>query len=407
MTQSHQDTDEGAWVEQLVGAAIDRVPFYREHLDGADTSSVASLPSFDKQMTAAYGRFPLSAGGAPGAFRVVATSGTSGDRLCVAFDREDWDRVGTWLEHVGRSVGLSVDDVLLNTHCYGLWVGGPVLDLLAERTGAGLVPLGPIAPATTVQFLTDGIGTAISATPSYLRRLVETAEESGVDLSASRLRLGFIGAEGAEPSLRRKLEACLPEGFRWVELYGLTETAGPAVAFGPDPTAPELRLNTRDFYVEVLELEADLPAERGAVGELTITTRATHCRTPLIRYRTRDLVRVVAGDPSVPTTISPILGRADDALKLSGVLVYPSAVAEIMSELLPASAEWRAIVERRTPDDALVVQAEATPSVCHAVELAFRHRVGLSVSVQPALAGALARSREKTQRILIGHERKS
>jgi phenylacetate-CoA ligase len=151
----------------------------------------------------------------------------------------------------------------------------------------------------------------------------------------------------------------------------------------------------------VLDLEANVPAQAGAVGELTLTTRATHCRTPLIRYRTRDLVRVAEGDPGSPTRISRILGRADDALKVGGVLVYPSAVAEIVSGLLPASAEWRAVLRRRDPDDELIVEAEAAPDLCRAVELAFRHRVGLSVAVSPVGAGALARSREKTQRILV------
>jgi phenylacetate-CoA ligase len=331
---------------------------------------------------------------------VVATSGTSGDRLCVAFDRKDWDRVGAWLAEVGRRVGMRADDVLLNTHCYGLWVGGPVLDLLAHRNEAALVPLGPIGPVAVLQFLADGVGTAISATPSYLRRLIETAEDAGADLRASALRLGFIGAEGAEPSLRRKLLARLPDGFRWIELYGLTETGGPSVAFAPDPAVAELVLNTRDFRVEVLDLEADVPVEVGTVGELTLTTRARDCRTPLIRYRTRDLVRVTAGEPAFPTRISQILGRADDALKVGGVLVYPSAVAEIISELLPPSAEWRALLRRREPEDELHVEAEAAPDLCRAVELAFQNRVGLRVSVSAAPAGALARSREKTQRIL-------
>ncbi len=393
--------DEKAWLDELVGAATERVPFYRDHLAGADTSSLASLPSFDKQTTGEHGRFPLSAGGAAGAHRVVATSGTTGDRLCVAFDRKDWNRTGDWLEEVGRRAGLALGDVLLNTHCYGLWVGGPALDLIAQRTGAGLMPVGPMEPGAVLRFLAEGIGTAISATPSYLRRLVEAADATGVDLAASGLRLGFIGAEPAEPSLRRKLLIRLPAGFQWIELYGLTETGGPSVAFGPDPAVPELVLNTRGFRAEVLDLESDVPAEAGAVGELTLTTRATDFRTPLIRYRTRDLVRVTEGDSGSPTRISRILGRTDEALKVGGVLVYPSAVAEIISELLPASTEWRAVLRRGEPDDELFVEAEADPSPCRAVEFAFRNRVGLNVSVKSAGAGALARSRDKTQRILV------
>jgi phenylacetate-CoA ligase len=394
-------SEAATWAAELVRTARANIPFYRDHLADIEASSLASLPTFEKSTTVGYGRFPMSAGGAPGARRVIATSGTSGDRLYVSFDEDEWNRTANWLEKVGRRVGLTPDDVLLNTHCYGLWVGGPALDLLANRVGAGLVPLGPTGPAAVLELLADGVGTAISATPSYLRRLVEAAHATGFDLRRTALRRGFIGAEGAEDSLRRKLLEQLPDGFMWIELYGLTETGGPSVAFAPDPAVAELELNTQDFWVEVLDPTADRPVPIGDVGELTITTRRTDGRTPLIRYRTRDLVRATAGEAEAPTRISRILGRADHSLKIGGVLVYPSAIAEIMSALLPATAEWRAMVHRRREDDELLVEAEASRDLCQAVERAFQHRIGLSLTVTSIQDGALSRSREKTQRILI------
>lgn len=390
------------WAEMLVQNARERVPFYRGHLAGCDGSDFTRVPSFDKSATASHGRFPMSAGGARGAHRVLATSGTSGRRLYVAFDEAEWQRTGRWLEMVGRHADMTADDVLLNTHCYGLWVGGPALDLLATRCGAGLVPLGPVGPALVLDVLSDGVGTAISATPSYLRRLIEAAEAANFDLRATALRVGFIGAEPAETTLRQKLLDRLPDGFRWIELYGLTETGGPAVAFGPDPATAELVVNTDEFLIEVLEPDADRPALPGETGELVITTRRTDGRTPLVRYRTRDLVRAIAGAPEAPTRISRILGRADDALKIGGVLLYPSAAAEIMSELLPPSAEWRALVHRKGNDDELVIEAEAGQELCQTVERAFRERIGLGLTVVPQAAGSLSRSLDKTQRILTG-----
>jgi phenylacetate-CoA ligase len=332
---------------------------------------------------------------------VLATSGTSGRRLYVSFDESEWNRTASWLTSVGRRVGLTSDDVLLNTHCYGLWVGGPALDLLATRCGAGLVPLGPMGPAIVLELLADGVGTAISATPSYMRRLVETAQATGFDLRQTALRLGFIGAEPAEDSLREKLLAQLPDEFKWIELYGLTETGGPSVAFAPDPAIPELELNTGDYLIEVLDPQRDRPVPFGQVGELTITTRQTDGRTPLVRYRTRDLVRATAGEAISATRISRILGRVDHSLKIGGVLLYPSAVAEIMAELLPATSEWRAIVYRRGEDDELLVEAEGSRELCQIVERTFRERIGLGLTVGPLQADALSRSREKTQRILI------
>jgi phenylacetate-CoA ligase len=395
-------TDERAWVGALVRAATARIPFYRDHLaDIHDPGSLAELPTFDKRATAGYGHFPLSAGGPTGAHRVVATSGTTGDRLYLAFDRTDLDRVGRWLHRVGRRAGLTDRDVLLNTHCYGLWVGGPILDLLAARAGTCVVPLGPGPAAGVLHMLAGGVGTAISATPSYLRRLIEAAETTGTDLTATGLRLGFIGAETAEPALRRKLSARLPAGFHWIELYGLTETYGPSVAFASDPDVPELELNTADWHVEILDPDADRPAAPGEVGELTLTSRDTTTRSPLIRYRTRDLVRVTAGTTTAPARISQILGRADDALKIGGVLMYPTAVADIVTAMLPPSAEWHAVVHRHHPDDDLVIHAEATPQTCAAIEDAFHERVGMDVTAVPTDAASITRSLEKTRRVII------
>jgi phenylacetate-CoA ligase len=389
----------------LINRARDTIPFYRDHIAAADLPVV---PSFAKHNTAGYGAFPLTANGESGAHRVVATSGTTGDRLYLAFDREDHARVGRWLERVGRQAGLGSSDVLLNTHCYGLWVGGPVLDLLADQAQACVVPLGPGPAAGVLHMLRAGIGTAISATPSYLRRLVEAAEVSDVDLSATGLRLGFIGAEPAEPALRKKLLSRMPADFRWVELYGLTETLGPSVAFGTDTDIPELELNTGDFHVEVLEREADAPVPLGEIGELTLTCLHS-CRSPLIRYRTRDLVRVRSGTATAPTRISTILGRADDSLKIGGILTYPAAVAEIITGMLSPTAEWRAVVRRYGSDgelrndDELLIEAEALPSQCAEIERTFHERVGLTVRVVPTDGSTIVRSLKKTRRFCVEH----
>jgi phenylacetate-CoA ligase len=339
---------------------------------------------------------------------VLATSGTTGDRMFVAYDEDDWRRFGDWREATGLRAGLGRADVLLNTHCYGLWVGGPALDQLAQRCGAGLVPLGPTSPAVVLGLLADGVGSAISATPSYLRRLIETAEADCVDLRRSGLRVGFIGAEQAEQALRSKLLERLPEDFHWVELYGLTETGGPCVAAGPDPERPELEYNVADFHVEVLAAD-DVPVGPDEVGELTLTTRRPSCRTPLIRYRTRDLVRVTAGHGGDVLRTSRILGRADDAMKIGGVLMYPSSVAEIVTAVLPTSAEWRAIVQRHGDDYELLIEAETGAADCARLERVFQDRMGLGITAVAIDGDVLDRSRHKTQRIVVdsstGHTR--
>lgn len=385
------------WNATVLEPAMAGIDFYATHFAGAN---LQDLPTFDKHATAGYGQFPLSAGGPSGAFRVVATSGTTGDRMYVAFDRADWDRVGAWVEQVGRRTGLTDTDVLLNTHCYGLWVGGPILDLLAVRSGACPVPLGPGPPSGVLHMLAGGVGSAISATPSYLRRLVEAADATGFDLTRSPLRVGFIGAEVAEPALRSALLKRLPPGFAWVELYGLTETFGPSVAFAPDPDVAELELNTADFQVEILDPCADTPVGVGEVGELTLTSRRPS-RSPLIRYRTKDLVRVVSGSADAPVRVSRILGRADDAVKIGGVLMYPTAVAEIVTAVLPPTAEWRGTVRRYRSADELLIEVEGSNEQRTRVETTFHERLGMDVTVRIADRDALVRSREKTSRITV------
>jgi phenylacetate-CoA ligase len=196
----------------------------------------------------------------------------------------------------------------------------------------------------------------------------------------------------------------LPREFRWVELYGLTETGGPAVAVGVDPAVPELAVNTDAFLVEVLDPHADAAVPFGEVGELTITTRMLDGRTPLIRYRTRDLVRATGGDSSTASRISRILGRVDDSLKVGGVLVYHTAVAEIVTDVLATDAEWRAVLVRHGFDDELQIEAEAGAEACRAVEQAFEERVGLAVTAVSVPEGQLARSRWKTQRVFVESE---
>jgi phenylacetate-coenzyme A ligase PaaK-like adenylate-forming protein len=280
-------------------------------------------------------------------------------------------------------------------------VGGSALDLLAKRNGCGLIRLSTSAILTGLELLEEGIGTAVSITPTGLRRLLELAHEHNIDLKKTNLRFGFIGAERAEEPFRNKVLAELPDGFSWIELYGLTETGGPSVAFGPNSSAAELKLNTQDYVVEILDPRIDQQVPFGEIGELTLTTRRINGRTPLIRYRTRDLVRAIAGTAKAPTYISRILGRVDEALKFGGILVYPSAIAEIMSEYTSASSEWRAWIQEFKPDHKLLIEAETSPQQCQLIKKAFKDRLGLDLSVTPTKSGILEREDRKTRHILI------
>jgi phenylacetate-CoA ligase len=388
---------------EALDATIERakreIPFYRDHLSGVTSSDLADLPTCTKADLRPYGRFPLSAGSPAGAYRVAATSGTTGPRLFVAYSKADWTRIGDQLADRARAIGFGLGDLLLNTHGYGLWIGGPTLDLLANVSGAGLLPAGPTSTAQVIEWLSELPITGISATPSYMRYLVETAQRQGVDPRTWGLRAGFIGGEGAGLSLRRQVCEALGEGFIWQEFYGSTETGGPVLGCSrPEaPLAGELLLDTREFIVEILQPDRDVPVAPGEVGELVVTAPFREA-TPLLRYRTRDLVaEVVDGmqHPSGLPRVTSIAGRIDDALKVRGALVYPSAIEEVVAGFCAPGAEWRIDLSRESGGlDVLTVRAELE-SESEAARL--RQRIADRIAVQPVVEAVPPASLDRFQ----------
>jgi phenylacetate-CoA ligase len=354
-------------LERLVERARRDIPFYRDRFSGISGSRLTDLPASTKADLRPYGAFPLTAGSPAQAHRIAATSGTTGPRLFIAYSSNDWHRIGEQLAERAKAIEFGAGDLLLNTHGYGLWIGGPTLDVLAAVSGAGLLPAGPTSTSQVMEWLGSLPISAISATPSYMRYLIETAQKQGVDPSAWKLNVGFIGGEGASLSLRRQVCAALGTGFRWQELYGSTETGGPVLGYArPDsPLSGQLLLDTREFIIEILKPDADEPVEPGELGEITVTTPYRES-SPLIRYRTRDLATEVVDAPPDASgfpRVTQIAGRLDDALKIRGALVYPSAIEEVVAGYCRPGAEWRISVTREPGGlDVLRVQAELDPS---------------------------------------------
>ena len=280
----------------------------------------------------------------------------------LSLTESDWHAIRDQYRRVATCIGIGRTDVLLNTHGGGLWIGAPSLDELAHAAGAGTVPCGPTRPVQVIEWLRELPVTLISATPSYMRLLAETALQSGDDLSGLGLRMGLLGGEGSSASLKRSVSDAFDPGFRWQELYGATETGGPILAFAPpeDPFGGRLNINTDYFVVELLHPDADEPVGAGEIGEITLSTPYRE-GTVLIRYRTRDLAvslpaeRDASGWPQVTT----LVGRVDDAIKVRGTLVYPSAIEDVLAGELMPGAEWRIEVDRKlAANDTIAVRYE-------------------------------------------------
>ncbi len=391
---------------RTVTMARERVPFYRALYDGIDSTELTDLPTCTKADLRAFGLFPLSASPLQDAYRVCATSGTTGPRLFVGYSRSDWaERGGARLAHRASYAGFGAGDVLLNTHGYGLWVGGPALDLLAQRSGAGLLPAGPGGVDRMLDWLEELPITGLSATPSFMRFLIERAADAGVDPASWGLRVGFIGGECASKALRKEVIDALGGTFRWQELYGSTESGGPILGFSPSdaPYGGELLLDTEEFIVELLDLDDDVPVEPGELGEITITAPYREF-SPVIRYRTRDLTVELPGrgDAGFPA-VESLRGRVDDAIKVRGALVYPTVIEEIVVERLAPGAEFRIEIDRapgRLDEITVVVEHEGSDRELDELRDELREAIVMRVEVQPVPLHSLERFAGKAKRVV-------
>lgn len=395
-----------AAMAEAIGRARRLVPFYAEHHRGVTGLALVDQPSCKKADLAGHGPFPLSAVPLSSMFHVSATSGTTGARLFVGYTEADWDDLRIQYGHHVHALGLGGDDVLLNTHGGGLWIGHPSLQEMAHAAGAGTIPVGPTNAQQVMTWLRELPVTLLSATPSFMRVLVECAAADEVDLSEVPLRMALLGGEGASPTVRRQVASAFGPGFRWQELYGSTETAGPILAFGDseDPLSGSLEVNTQYFVVEILALDADEPAEPGEPGEITLSTPFRQ-GSPLVRYRTRDLAVQLPGQRGVRSGLpkmTSLLGRVDDAIKVRGTLVYPRIVEEVCAANLAPGSEWRIVLTREAGQhDVMSVQAETDdPGLAATLADRLHEAVRVRPVVAPVPPGSLERFAGKAKRVL-------
>ncbi len=391
---------------RTVERARERIPFYQDLHAGVESTRLTDLPTFSKADLRPYGLFPLSGAPLAAAHRVCATSGTTGPRLFIGYSRRDWEeRAAARLAHRARYAEFGPGDVMLNLLGYGLWVGGPALDLMANASGAGLVPAGPGGVDRVFSWLEELPITGLAATPSFMRLLVEKATAEGVDPGAWSLRVGFIGGEPASRALREQVVDAFGGGFRWQELYGSTESIGPILGFGSavTPFGGHLLLDTDEFIVELLAVDRDEPVEPGELGEITVTTPFAEF-SPLLRYRTRDLTRLApdGGDEGFPA-VTPLVGRVDDAIKVRGALVYPTVIEEVVLRHLAPGAEFRIEVDRDPGSfDELTVVVEHEGAAAELDELrdALREATVIRVEVRPVPFGTFERFAGKAKRVI-------
>ena len=406
----------------IVQLAYDRVALFRKRMDDRGLTpqdvrtldDIVKLPFSEKTDLRDTYPFGLFASPMKEIVRLHASSGTTGKPIVVAYTREDLDVWTNVMVRAFAACGLTHGDVVQNAYGYGLFTGGLGAHYGAEALGATVIPISGGNTDRQIMVLRDFRVTAICCTPSYFIHLVERAAELGVSIRDLPLRVGIFGAEPWTDSMRRRIQA--EGGILAFDIYGLSEIIGPGVAVECS-CQDGLHIFEDHFYPEIVEPESGEPLPEGAEGELVLTTLSKQAM-PMIRYRTRDITRLIAQPCGCGRTLrrmARISRRSDDMFIIRGVNVFPSQIEAALLEVEGTLPHYQIILTRQKGLDAMEVQVEVTPEFfsdkvgamegLHARLVdALDHILGLRVSVRLVEPHAIQRSEGKAKRVIDRRE---
>jgi len=399
--------------------AYENVPHYRRAFDAAgvrpdDCRELADLAKFpttakaDLRENYPFGMFAVPEHDIR---RIHASSGTTGRPTVVGYTQRDLD---TWATVVARSIragGGRPGDRLHNAYGYGLFTGGLGAHYGAERLGCTVIPVSGGMTPRQVQLITDFRPRVIMVTPSYMLTVIDQFEKQGLDPRESSLEIGIFGAEPWTEQMRLEMEERM--GIHAVDIYGLSEVMGPGVAQECVETKDGLHIWEDHFYPEVIDPVSGDVLPEGEHGELVFTS-LTKEAMPVIRYRTRDLTRLLPGTarPGM-RRMEKVTGRTDDMIILRGVNLFPTQIEEIILRTAGLAPHFQLVLTTRGRMDHLAVQVEARPdcpadrrdAAAAAVAKAVKDTVGTSVEVTVVEPETLARSAGKIQRLIDQRDR--
>jgi phenylacetate-CoA ligase len=343
--------------------AYDNVPHYRKAFDEAgvhpgDLKSLADLARFpftEKKTLRDNYPFGLFAVPREQVVRVHASSGTTGRPTVVGYTKKDID---TWADMVARSIraaGGRPGDMVHVAYGYGLFTGGLGAHYGAERLGCTVVPMSGGQTEKQVQLICDFQPSIIMVTPSYMLNIVEEFKRQGLDPAQSSLKVGIFGAEPWTNEMRRTIE--LEAGLDAVDIYGLSEVMGPGVASECIESKDGPVIWEDHFYPEIIDPDTGEVLPDGAEGELVFTSLSKEA-LPIIRYRTRDLTRLLPPTSRSMRRMGRITGRSDDMLIIRGVNVFPSQIEELVLKMPALAPQYQLVVARDGHLDTLEVFGE-------------------------------------------------
>ena len=389
--------------------AYDNVPHYRAAFDEAgvhpdDLKSLSDLSKFpftDKKVLRDNYPFGLFAVPREQVVRIHASSGTTGKATVVGYTQNDID---TWANVVARSIragGGRAGDMVHISYGYGLFTGGLGAHYGAERLGCTVIPMSGGQTEKQVQLIQDFKPSIIMVTPSYMLNIIEEFTRQGLDPAESSLKVGIFGAEPWTDAMRSEIEA--RAGIDAVDIYGLSEVMGPGVASECIESKDGPVIWEDHFYPEIIDPETGEVLPDGAEGELVFTSLSKEA-LPIIRYRTRDLTRLLPPTSRSMRRIGKITGRSDDMLIIRGVNVFPTQIEELILKMPRLSPQYQLVVTRDGHLDKLEVVAELridltstisaseTDALARELEHRIKTHVGVSTRVRLVAASGIERT---------------
>lgn len=401
-----------AWVAHFKAAGM-------SPRDLASDDGLESTPFLDKADLHERYPFPFLTVPPEQVERFIATSGTTG--LPVMFGMTHADHHQLLAKQVARilvAAGVKPGMRTYQGYGYGLWIGGPALDAGFAELGCTNFPIGPGRGEVAVKWMRDHAYDAASMSPLWLMSLVSLAKEQGIDPKRDwALKCAILGGQSVSSEFRAQLEAELPDGFQSHNIYGTTEAGGPVLAISTPYThaADELQLVNEDTIItEILDPKTLKPVGPGEVGEIVITT-LTKQASPMVRWRTRDLVRLSEHPFDCPSgrkgmrRIGRIIGRTDDMIKVKGAMVFPSQVEDIIAGTEGTVKEaWQIYVDKGAAtitDFTIAVEAcretnRPPEQIASAIKSAVHARLGVGALVECHPEGTLPRYEAKAVRVL-------
>ena len=394
--------------------AYDNVEMYRQRFDAENIhpndfksfSDLAKFPFTYKDDLRTHYPFGMFAVPREKIIRIHASSGTTGKPTVVGYTKND---ISMWADMVARSMrasGTKAGDIVHIVYGYGLFTGGLGAHYGAERLGCTVVPLSGGMTDRQVTLIQDFKPSTIMVTPSYMLNILEQFTKLGVDPRSTSLNVGIFGAEPWTNSMRNEIENAFD--MHAVDIYGLSEILGPGVANECVETKDGLHIWEDHFYPEIIDPITEEVLDDGEIGELVFTTLSKE-GLPMIRYRTRDLTRLLPGTARSMRRMEKVTGRSDDMIILRGVNIFPTQIEELVIQIKELAPYFQIELDKKGPLDTMRILVETTKessmtNIRSNIKDSFikkvKDTIGVNVEVIVGDPNSVERSQGKARRVI-------